>query len=474
MTSVKDNSKPRPPIVAVVGHVDHGKTAFLDYVRKTNVVEGEAGGITQSIGAYEAEHKGQKITFIDTPGHEAFSKMRTHGASAADLAVLIVSADEGVKQQTKEALEILKATQTPFIVAITKIDKENANVERVKSDLLNEGVALEGLGGNVSWQAISSKTGAGINELLDLILLMSEVAEIKYHPDKDAAGFVIESQMDARRGIVAHLVIKDGVLRRGDSIRTPSASGKIKILENFLGQSVKELRPSSPASVVGLGALPKGGEEFVSGNEELSAETAPLNSAEAIEVRDEGGENPKALLKADTHGSLEALRKLLESEVEVVESSVGDILDGDTQFAKSTGAIIVGFRVKAKKSAANLAEVHGIKIFTSKIIYELLDLIKKLKTEEKHGFAGGELEVLAIFSATSSKQTVGGKVTKGVLKTGTALEIEREKELIGKGRIKSLECSKENINEVGTDQECGLVVETAIPIQVGDLLKIVR
>ncbi|MDD5710681.1 MAG: GTP-binding protein [Candidatus Colwellbacteria bacterium] len=474
MTPVNDNFKPRPPIVAVVGHVDHGKTAFLDYVRKTNVVEGEAGGITQSIGAYEAEHKGKKITFIDTPGHEAFSRMRAHGASAADIAILIVSADEGVKPQTEEALETLKTTNTPFVVAITKIDKENANIEKVKNDLMNKGIMLEGLGGDISWQAISSKTGVGTSELLDLLLLMGEVAELRYDPSMSAAGFVIESRMDPRRGMVAHLIIKEGVLRQGDDIKTPSVSGKVKIMENFLGKPTKELHSSSPALIVGLNGMPKGGEEFVSGNRELSIESVQPAAAIDEVVSVEGSESPKAILRADTNGSLEALRKVFEKEVEIVDASVGDIVDSDAQFAKSTGAIIIGFMVRAEKSAIHLAEVHGIKIFTSKIIYELLDLIKKSKADEKQGFAGGELKVLAVFSATPSRQTVGGKVIKGILKTSTALEIEREKELMGKGRIKSLECGKESVNEVSTDQECGLVVETAIPIQVGDLLKIIR
>jgi translation initiation factor IF-2 len=474
MASSPDNLKPRSPIVAVVGHVDHGKTAFLDYVRKTNVVDGEAGGITQSIGAYEAEHKGKKITFIDTPGHEAFSKMRVRGASAADIAILIVSAEEGVKQQTREVLETLKNTQTPFVVAITKIDRGGANVEKVKNDLINEGVLLEGAGGDISWQAISSKTGDGISELLDLVLLMGEVAGLKYNPDNDAAGFVIESQMDPRRGVVAHLIIRDGTLKQGDSVRTLSASGKVKILENFLGKSVKELRPSSPALVVGFSAMPKGGEEFVSGERELAVTVSEPEASSAGHAAGSGTENPRAVLRADTNGSLEALRKLLGEEVEIMDASVGDIVDGDAQFAKSTNAIIIGFRVKTKKSAAGLAEVHGIKIFTSDIIYELFDAIRKSKDEEKHGFAGGELEVLATFSATPSKQTVGGKVLKGSLKINAPVIIERSGEPVGRGRVKSLQYNKEDISEVDMDKECGLVVETTTPIQKGDLLKIIR
>jgi len=474
MAGKQDNLKPRPPVVAVVGHVDHGKTALLDYIRKTEVVAGEAGGITQSIGAYEVEHNGKKITFIDTPGHEAFSKMRAHGASAADIAILVVAADEGVKQQTKEALEILKVTKTPFVVAITKTDKESANIEKTKNDLISEGVFLEGAGGDISWQGISSKTGEGIKELLDLLLLMGEVAGLTSNPNQNARGFVIESQMDPRRGMIAHLVLKEGSLKKGDEIKTLSASGKIKILEDFLGKSAKELEPSAPASIVGFDDLPESGDEFVTGDGELDAtpvreEIIPEDLEKKIQ-----GEKPKAVLKADTNGSLEALRDLLKQEVSIVESSVGDIVDKDTQFAKSTNAIIIGFQVKAKKSAAHLAEIHGIEIFTSKVIYELLDTIREYKTKEKTEFAGGELEVLAIFNTSPNKQTVGGKILKGLMRVGGVLEVERDGESLGKGRIKSLQCDKEVVNEVGVDKECGLVLETPTIIEKGDVLKLVK
>lgn len=473
MADKKDNLEPRAPVVAVVGHVDHGKTALLDYIRKTEVAAREAGGITQSIGAYEAEHEDKKITFIDTPGHEAFSKMRAHGASAADIAVLVVAADEGVKQQTKEALEILKATDTPFAVAITKTDKENANLEKVKGELMSEDVFLEGQGGDVSWQGVSAKTGEGVGELLELLLLMAEVAGLKYDPKKGARGFVIESQMDQRRGAVAHLIIKDGVLRQGESIRTTNSEGKVKILEDFLGRSAKELKPSSPASVIGFDELPACGDEFVSGDEELGGEPAGQKPTPEADTAGGEGEKPKAVLKADTQGSLEALTGLLKEEVDIVEASVGDVVDNDAKFAKSTGAIIVGFKVKTKKSAANLAEVHAIKIFISKVIYELLDSIKEFKTKEKQEFAGGELEILATFSAGPNKQTVGGKVLKGSMRKGAALAIERGKEIVGKGRIKTLQLDKQDVEEVGPDNECGLVVETNTQIEKGDLLKII-
>lgn len=471
MAKETNNLKPRSPVVAVVGHVDHGKTALLDYIRKTNIVEGEAGGITQSVGAYEVEHKKSKITFIDTPGHEAFTQMRTHGTSAADMAILVVAADESVKEQTKEALNILKATGTPFVVAITKTDKENANVEKVKSDLMTAEVFLEGSGGDVSWQSISAKTGEGIEDLLDLVLLMGEVTELTYNPDNEARGFVIEAQKDPQRGTVAHLIIKDGILRQGDDIKTKSTSGKIKILEDFLGKSVKELEPSAPASIVGFDDIPSSGEEFVTGEAELSEEPQE-EIKEAIPTEKTDEEKPQAILKADTKGSLEALEGLLSGEVEIADTSVGKITDTDVKLAVSTNAIIVGFKVKVDKSAANHAETQGIDIFESKIIYELLDAVKEYKNKERHEFEGGELEVLATFGSTPTKQTVGGKVKKGSMRMKSVVEIERGGEILGKGRVKSLQTNKQDVNEVGPDNEAGLVVETQVEIEVGDILKV--
>src|SRR3989344_4757419 len=265
------NLLPRPPVVAIVGHVDHGKTTLLDYIRKTRLAAKEAGGITQSIGAYEVEHpstssgQAHKITFIDTPGHEAFSLMRARGAAAADLAILVVAADEGIKPQTTEAIGILKSTETPFIVALTKIDKPNANIDKVMRELQSAEVLLEGYGGNVSWHGVSGVSGEGVNELLDLIVLTGEVAGLTFDPKAKARGFVIESRKENRRGIIAHLVLKDGVLKAGEDISTPSASGKIKILEDFRGRRAKELWPSAPALVVGFEKLPRAGEEFTAG-----------------------------------------------------------------------------------------------------------------------------------------------------------------------------------------------------------------
>lgn len=484
------DKKSRPPVVAVVGHVDHGKTTLLDYIRKTNVALREAGGITQSVGAYEIVHEGKKITFIDTPGHEAFSVMRARGASVADLAILVVAADEGVKPQTSEALDVLKQTNTPFVVAITKIDTPNADVERVKNELLSKGVLLEGAGGDVSWQAVSGKTGEGVNELLDLILLVSDVAGFTYNPDAHGYGFVLEAGKDKRRGAVAHIIVKDGVLRRGDEIVTRSASGKVRILENFLGEPVASVEASSPAVVIGWEEVPKAGEEFWAGGVDISTVSAEAVAGEEIslgksgaaplapalqdfsDAADERQKRLRAVLKADSDGALSALEQVLGERVEIIGASVGDVSDSDVKFAKSTQSIIIGFRVLPNKAALKLAEAQGVTIVTSGIIYELADSIASLEKEKAEETTGGTLEVLATFSATAAKQTVGGKVVEGKMRIGAQVEIQRNSETVGKGKIASLEQNKEGVREVTAGSECGLVIETSTPIEKGDLLVI--
>lgn len=470
--SEKTELQPRPPVVAVVGHVDHGKTTLLDYIRKTSVAQKEVGGITQSIGAYEVEHSGKKITFIDTPGHEAFSMMRARGAAAADLAILVVAADEGVKPQTTEAIEILKNTETPFIVALTKIDSGNANIEKVKNELLGAEVLLEGYGGNVSWHGVSGVSGEGINELLDLIILAGEVSELTFNPKAPAQGFVIESRKESRRGIVAHLILKDGTLKAGETISTPTASGKVKILEDFLGRRVKELQPSSPALVVGFEKLPRAGEEFKTGEANLpKTEIAPTPRVRP-RTEEETAPQPKAVLKADTTGSLEAMELLLKGLVEIIETSVGEITDGDVNLAKSTGSLIIGFKAEPSKSAIRLADSQQVRIITSDIIYRLVEAVSDLVKEKEEEKVKGLLEVLAVFSMTRSKKTVGGKVLEGVLKIGNAAEIERGVEVVGKAKISNLQRNKQDAKEIPQGNECGLVLTTETNIEVGDTLRV--
>lgn len=484
------NMKKRPPIVVVMGHVDHGKTTLLDYIRKTNVTAKEAGGITQSIGAYEIEHistnpqnqhesAGRKITFIDTPGHEAFAKMRARGAGAADLAILVVAADEGVKSQTKESIKILKEIGTPFVVAINKIDKNDADLEKTKADLMMNEVLLEGFGGNISWQAISAKTGQGVNELLDLILLAAEVEGLSYSPQNKGRGIIIEAKLSNRRGIEAAAIVKDGVLRVGDEIATPTAAGRVKILENFLGERVKELSPSSPALILGFEDLPQVGEEFMAGKFVLevfapgkdATKTARRKIALKAEAPAAAEEKIKVILRADVAGSLEALSDILKSlpdgKLQIIDEAVGDVTDGDVHLAISTGAIIIGFKTKVIKSAETLAKNNEVRIISSDIVYELVkaieDLLKEGIRETK-----GELEILATFSKKGNRQVVGGRVVKGMLRKNARVEVWRGTECLSEGKIVNLQESKKDVQQLSEGKEGGLMIESATVIEKGD------
>jgi translation initiation factor IF-2 len=478
-TQGQQNSS-RPPIVVIVGHVDHGKTALLDYLRKSNVVAGEAGGITQSIGGYEVEHNKQKLTFIDTPGHEAFTQMRTQGAHIADIAILIVSAEEGIKPQTKEAILTLKETKTPFVVAITKIDKPTAQVEKVKNELMNNEVYLEGMGGDISWQGISSITGEGVNELLDLVLLMAEMLDLKFDPSHAAEGFILETRKDSFKGVMVNVIIKNGTLHQGDEIRTKSASGRVKSLENFLGKREKELTPSAPATIMGFEQLPQTGEAFIAGDIKLLEESVgdcfggevmirPQVSMMQTAPKIEGQVN--VILKSDTAGSLEALRQLVSGTCTVLEQGIGEITDGDARQAVNTGSIILGFNVKTTKSATEQARIHGIKIFTADIIYRLIEALEK-HTKEKNGPQyTGTLEVLRVFGKKDGRTITGGKVTKGSIKKGPIV-IFRGTDKLGEGEIVNLQQQKVDAMEVLEGLECGMLVETEVEIKEGDFLMI--
>jgi translation initiation factor IF-2 len=480
MTKQTRDTLERPPVVVVVGHVDHGKTALLDYIRKTNIVTREAGGITQSIGAYEAEHNDRRITFIDTPGHEAFSQMRAYGAQAADLAILVVAAEEGVKPQTKEAIETLKRSETPYIVAITKVDKPEANIEKVKSDLLSHEVLLEGMGGDVSYQPISSKTGEGIDDLLDLVLLMSDVLELRYDPHARARGFVIESCRNSRRGIEAHVIVTDGMLRQGEDIVTITAKGKIKALEDFAGKRAKELYPSAPALIIGFETMPRVGEVFVLGDVGLLEAPSSEHSAQVpakpqethlskTEAKVEHGVN--VVLKADSSGSAEALQQLVQPFAHVVECSVGDISDGEVQQAISTGSVILGFHVKTNKAAMNLAKIHNIPVFTSNIIYALIDELRShIKTVSGPCYIG-TLKVLKVFGKKEGRRIIGGVVSDGCIRNAVEITIFRAEKEIGTGKIVNLQREKDDVQEVSEGKECGLLLDTKAEVQEGDLLK---
>ncbi len=460
---------PRPPIVAVVGHVDHGKTSLLDYLRKTNVVSKEAGGITQSVGAYEVLHGDKKITFIDTPGHEAFSRMRLRGANIADMAILVVAADEGVKPQTIEAIKTLNDTETPFVVAITKIDKPNANVDKVKNELLSRSVFLEGFGGNVSWQPISVVSGKGISELLDLVLLMGEILDLNYDPKAPASGYVLESLKDSRRGTVAHIVLENGILREGDEISTPSATGKVRILENFIGKKTKELLPSSPASVVGFESLPEVGEPFLIGPTTESPKARAATSLQrSTSPIDEEKMRVKAALKADTSGSLEVLRGMLGDKLQITDYGVGSITDGDIKNAITTGSVIVGFNVKTDRAADNLAQAQHVDIITSDIIYRLSEAIDKHLKAKEINKPVAELEVLKVFGVTGRRQIIGGRVNMGVFKSGMTAKVSRGGNILGDGKLLNVQIGRRDVAEAVEGAECGLLFESDVPVRAGD------
>lgn len=484
MNQNNDKRQVRPPIVVVVGHVDHGKTSLLDYIRKTNVAGKEAGGITQSIGAYEIFHSGRKITFIDTPGHEAFSKMRERGAHIADVAILVVAADEGVKPQTKEAIKVLRDSETPFVVALTKIDKAGADINRVKNELSANDVLLEGYGGKISFQGVSSKTGEGVNDLLDIILLTADVEELIFDATALASGVVLEAKMDKQRGNSVTAILRDGILRKGDLIATHSAKGKIKILENFLGEPVSEFYPSSPAVILGFEALPQIGEEFKAGKlseEELEAVKAK-KIVKTIGKKAKEEQTVRLILKADVSGSLEVLHDFLRKipiaqnqKLDIISQSVGEISDGDVKDAIATDAMIIGFRVRPNKAAENIARIYDVKIVTDEIIYKLVEGIEKMFLEMKEGKHAGGLEILAVFSAKGALQTIGGRVNKGKILNKAWLEIRRslsdhDEEIIGKGKVVSLQQAKKDTNAVSEGNECGLLFDSEIKIQVGDIL----
>ena len=468
MEASKTKLNKRPPIVVVMGHVDHGKTSFLDFLRKTKIIDKEAGGITQSIGAYEIKHGEEKITFIDTPGHEAFKAMRNRCAVVADIAVLIVSADEGPKSQTEESIKMLTESETPFVVAITKIDSPRADIQKTQNDLMNIGIYLEGCGGHISWQGISSKTGEGISDLLDLILLLAEMSELTYDPQAHASGFVIESKKDNRRGIMASLVLKNGTLKHNQNIVTSTVTGRVRMLEDFLGKNIAELTPSAPALVMGFNAMPSTGEEFMASEDALALLKIKECSIKKINIAE--GIIP-AVLKADVTGSLEVLKDMLAGKIKPIECSVGSITDGDIKSAFATNAIVIAFRTKFDgRQVEMFAKNNEVKVFSSDIIYELIKSVDEYIAEVSEPEVAGKIEVLAIFGKKDNKQVIGGKVIEGSIKIGKKAEIRRKGVLIDDGKITNLQIGKVDVKEVESGNECGILIDSVAPIKIGDEL----
>jgi translation initiation factor IF-2 len=486
----------RPPIVVVLGHVDHGKTTLLDYIRKTNVAEKESGGITQHIGAYQIVHKDKTVTFIDTPGHEAFSQMRSRGAKVADVAILVVAAEEGVKPQTKEVISHIKEFEIPVVVAINKIDKPVANPSKVIGELAKEGIVAESQGGKVPSVNVSAKTGQGVDELLEVILLVAEMEELKVDSTKPASGVVIESYLDSKRGPVATLLIQEGILKKSDIVSCGEAFGRIKNLEDFQGKAIDHVLPSTPVLVLGLNQVPVVGEKFEVVDSEETAMSFVAKSREDKKVkaslsaeapslsRGAGGKILNLILKTDVRGSLEAIEGVLKNIkqenviINILKSEVGDISESDVKLAFSTGSTIIGFRVKLPNFILDLAKRQGVRIKTFEIIYELVEEVKRglvrLLEPEVIREDLGKLKALAIFRKEKSRMIIGGKVISGKVENKALVNIIRNEEKIGKGRIIQLQQNKKDINEVEKGKEAGILFEGDMVIEEGDVLEVYK
>ncbi len=488
------NLKPRPPVVTILGHVDHGKTSLLDAIRKTSVVSGEAGGITQHIRAYQVKKKGELITFIDTPGHEAFSAMRERGVSIAGIAVLVVAADDGVRPQTKEVIEYLKKKKIPTVVAINKVDKPEANVQKVKQELADNEVLLEEWGGEVLSAEVSAKQNKGIDDLLESILLVAEVEDFKADPKRDALAVVLESHLDPQKGAVATVLVKTGTLKTGQDVVIGSTFGRIRKMEDSFGKEIKSALPSAPVTIIGINDTPNTNDivQVVSKktvartkSEEASVEAETAKSKLSKQkiyqaIDDEKVEKLNLILKADVQGSLEAIQQILstiksdEVAVNYVETGVGNITESDIKIAETSGSYVIGFNVVATSVANRMAEGSEITIKTFDVIYELVEEVKNLLAgllpPEIVRTDLGILNVLAIFKRGKKDMIVGGRITQGKAVKGVNIEVKRGGEIIGKGKLVNLQQNKENADEVKQGNECGITFEGDVKIEEKDTL----
>ena len=491
---------PRPPVVCVMGHVDHGKTSLLDAIRETHVTDKEFGGITQKIGAYTVDVNGQSITFLDTPGHEAFTAMRMRGAQATDIAILVVAADDGVMPQTIEAINHAKAADVEIIVAVNKIDKPNANVEKVKQELTEYGLIAEDWGGSTIFVPVSAHTKEGIDELLEMILLTAEVHELKANPDRNARGIVIEAELDRGRGPVATILVQKGTLHVGDNVAAGASYGKIRAMIDDKGRRVKEAGPSTPVEILGLNDVPNAGEiimamdsdkearnvaeTFISeGMKKLLDDTKHKVSLDALFEQIQAG-NVKELgliIKADVQGSVEAVKQSLvklsndEVVVKVIHGGVGNINESDVVLASASNAIIIGFNVKPDNQARIVAEREKVDMRLYTVIYNAIeDVEAALKGmlepiyEEK---VIGQVEIRQIFKASGIGNIAGCLVTEGRVTRDSKVRLTRDKEQIYEGPLASLKHFKDEVKEVKAGTECGIVLENFNDIQEGDKLE---
>ncbi len=493
---------PRPPVVTVMGHVDHGKTSLLDHVRRTRVAAGEAGGITQHIGAYQVDvtvdGQPHKITFLDTPGHEAFTAMRARGAQATDIAVLVVAADDGVMPQTIEAIDHARAAKVPIVVALNKIDRPDINQDRVKQQLAERGVVVEEYGGDVPLVPVSARTGQGIDDLLSTIAIMSEVAELKANPDRAAAGIVVEAKLDKSRGPVATVLVQRGTLNVSDVVVVGGVTGKLRALFNDKGKRIKSAAPSMPAEILGLSGVPHAGERLaVVADEKTARQQAAINqrtaqrdggqvgevSLEDIFNRMQAGEvrDLNLVVKADVQGSIEPLVTSLERLVEeglrvkVIHSGTGNVTESDVMLASASSAIIVAFNVRAEPGARSAADIQGVDVRYYNVIYNVVDDVRKALVgmlgprfqEVVHGHA----EIRQIFPIRRGGAAAGCYVTDGQITRNSQVRVLRNEKPNWQGRIATLRRVKDDVREVATGYECGIVLDGFSDFAEGDVIE---
>lgn len=497
---IKKQYKQKAPVVVLLGHIDAGKSSILSYIQKIDLTKGESGGITQHIGAYETVYNDQKIVFIDTPGHAAFSSIRSRGAKIADMAVLVVGLDQGVLPQTKEAIAYLKETKIPVIIDINKVDQPGLPLEKVKAQLQKEGLELESLGGKIPEVETSAKTGQGINDLLDIILLLAEMENFKADCQCPAEGVVLESSLDHLKGPSVKLLVSQGILKTGDVVGTTSTLGRVKEILDWQGENLSQVIPSQPAKVLGIKSVPMAGEKFKvypsleaaqsqiekKENQKISACSQPKKTTEEAtgkeseETTEEINEEKlKLILKADAFSSLEALQKIIgelkeANRIQILKAEVGDVNQKDVQLAEGNQAQIIGFRVKTNPATLALLERSKVNFKSFLIIYDLLDFIKnEVKKLARTAIRQtvGRLEVLAIFWTKKKRQIIGGRVVEGELNAGLVLDAFRGAEKIGEGKIVSLERDQKKIEKVKKNQTIGLLYEGSGRIEKGDVLE---
>lgn len=497
----EDDSKmvPRPPVVTIMGHVDHGKTTLLDTIRKTNVTSGEFGGITQHIGAYQVSLKGRKVTFLDTPGHEAFTAMRARGAQVTDIVIIVVAADDGVMPQTKEAVDHAKAAGVPIVVAVNKIDKPGANPDRIMSEMAELGIMPEEWGGDTIFMNVSAKQGTGVSDLLETVLLVADMAELKANPDQLASGTVIEAKLDKGRGPVATLLVQRGTLHSGDSIVVGTSYGRVRKMTNDKGMEIKKAEPSCPVEIIGLNDVPRAGDVFMAYNNYKKAQeiashrlekqiekernaTSAMSLEDLAKKIDEGDvKEINVLIKADVQGSAEALKASMERlevdtvRVNVIRSTVGTITESDILLASASNAIIYGFNIRPSAAIRKKAEEEGIEIRLHNIIYKALEelesAMKGMLAPVYEEVVIGQAEVRQIYKVSKVGTIAGCKVVDGHIKRDCKVRLIREGIVIYDGKLGSLRRFENDVKEVQNGFECGMTIENYNDIKVDDIIE---